>query len=264
MPSPLSARCIAAAGLFAGLVVYCATALAADPNVLWNIVHGQCVPDERQHGNPKPCAEVNLQRGAAAGYAVLKDISGTSQFLLIPTRRITGIESPLVLSAGATNYFAEAWRARGLTEKALGRAMPRGTLSLAVNSMVGRSQNQLHIHIDCIRADIRWALQSQRDRIGRHWTALDIWLAGHRYSAMRVDGTSLAGHNPFKLLAQDVPGAKSDMGHHTLVVVGMWFDGHVPGFVILDDHADPAYGDDASGEELQDHACELATWSYFD
>jgi CDP-diacylglycerol pyrophosphatase len=265
MPSILSARGIAAAaGLFAGLVIHCATAFAADPNVLWNIVHGQCVPDERQHGNPKPCAEVNLKRGAAGGYAVLKDIKGTSQFLLIPTRRVTGIESPLVRSAGATNYFAEAWRARGLAEKALGRVMPRDTLSLAVNSIVGRSQNQLHIHIDCIRADIRWALQSERSRIGRHWTALNIWLAGHRYSAMRVDGTSLAGYNPFKLLARDVPGAKDDMGHHTLVVVGMWFDGHVPGFVILDDHADPAYGDEASGEELQDHACELAAWAYLD
>src|ERR1700687_1060471 len=200
MPPTLSARRIAAAGLFAGFFIYCAAAQAADPNVLWNIVHGKCVPDERQHGNPKPCAEVNLTRGAAGGYAVLKDIKGASQFLLIPTRRVTGIESLLVLSAGATNYFAEAWRARGLAEKALGRAMPRDTLSLAVNSIVGRSQNQLHIHIDCIRADIRWALLSERSRIGRHWTALNIWLAGHRYSAMRVDGTSLAGFKHFKLL----------------------------------------------------------------
>ena len=47
------------------------------------------------------------------------------------------------------------------------------------------------------------------------------------------------------------------MGHHTLVVVGMQFAHRVPGFVILDDHADTAHGDNAGGEELQDHACAL-------
>jgi CDP-diacylglycerol pyrophosphatase len=47
------------------------------------------------------------------------------------------------------------------------------------------------------------------------------------------------------------------MGHHTLVVVGMLFAGDVPGFILLDDHADPAHGDRGSGEELQDHACAL-------
>jgi CDP-diacylglycerol pyrophosphatase len=36
------------------------------------------------------------------------------------------------------------------------------------------------------------------------------------------------------------------------------FGGKVPGFVILDDHADLAHGDWASGEELQDHGCALA------
>ena len=48
------------------------------------------------------------------------------------------------------------------------------------------------------------------------------------------------------------------MGQHTLVVVGMVFGGRVPGFIILDDHADLAHGDWASGEELQDHGCALA------
>ena len=40
------------------------------------------------------------------------------------------------------------------------------------------------------------------------------------------------------------------------VVVGMVF-GRVPGFIILDDHADLTHGDWGSGEELQDHACAL-------
>jgi CDP-diacylglycerol pyrophosphatase len=253
MPVAPNRRWIApAAAILMGICSHAGVA-QADSNALWEIVHGQCVPDEQQHGDPKPCAEVDLQ----SGIAVLKDIRGATQFLLIPTEQITGIESPLILTPRATNYFAEAWQARGHVEKALGHALPRDMLSLAINSQLARSQNQLHIHIDCIRADVRDALWGERSRIGRRWRPLKVLLAGHRYTAMRVTGNSLASHNPFKLLASGIPGAAKDMGRHTLVVVAMRFAHDVPGFVILENQADPAHGDNAGGEELQDHACAL-------
>jgi len=258
MTITVSARwSVVAFGLLIALSWHVAAARAANPNTLWNIVHGKCVPDQQQHGDPWPCAKVDLTRGAAGGFAILKDISGATQYLLIPTRRITGIESPVLLAPYATNYFAEAWENRGFVPWALLRPMPRDTLSLAINSDVGRSQNQLHIHIDCIRADVRQALLSQRSAIGPRWAPLKILLAGHRYRAMRITGETLDGQNPFKLLARGVPGARADMGRHTLVVVGMMFAGDVPGFILLDDRADPAHGDWGSGEELQDHACAL-------
>jgi CDP-diacylglycerol pyrophosphatase len=244
---------VAASWLLIGLWSHDAAAQASNPNVLWEIVHGQCVPDEQQHGDPKPCAVVNL----AGGFAVLKDIKGATQFLLIPTKQIGGIESPALLAPFAANYFADAWQARDLVEKALGHAMPPDMLSLAINSASGRTQNQLHIHIDCIRADVRETLLSERANIGWRWTVLKTPLAGHQYRAMRVTGPTLLGYNPFKLLAWGVPGARADMGQHTLVVVGMLFGGRVPGFIILDDRADLAHGDWGSGEELQDHACAL-------
>jgi CDP-diacylglycerol pyrophosphatase len=241
-------------GLLVGLLSRDAAAQASNPNVLWQIVHGQCVPDEQQHGDPKPCAEVDL----AGGFAVLKDIAGASQFLLIPTTEVGGIEDPLLLAPFARNYFADAWQARSLVEKALGHAMPRDMLSLAINSASGRTQDQFHIHIDCIRADVRDTLLRERPNIGWRWSLMKTPLAGHQYRAMRVTGSTLLGRNPFKLLAWGVPGARSDMGQHTLVVVGMIFGGRVPSFVILDDRADLAHGDWASGEELQDHNCALA------
>jgi CDP-diacylglycerol pyrophosphatase len=226
MAATLTTRWIAAAsGLCIGLFAHAAAAQSANPNALWDIVHGQCVPNQEWHRDPKPCVQVNLRRGTAGGFAILKDIRGATQFLLIPTRRIGGIESRAVRAPGATDYFAEAWQVRGLVAGVLGHAMADDTLSLAVNSELARSQSQLHIHIDCIRADVRQALASERAKIGRRWTPLDEPLAGHRYSAMRVMGM---------------------------------FAGEVPGFVILDDHADPAHGDNAGGEELQDHACALA------
>jgi CDP-diacylglycerol pyrophosphatase len=258
MAIAVNARRVAAvSAVLIALSWHLATAQAANPNALWDIVHGKCVPDELQHGDPWPCAKVDLARGAGGGFAILKDLSGATQYLLIPTKRVSGIESPALLAPYATNYFAEAWESRGFVAWALLHPMPRDTLSLAINSDVGRSQNQMHIHIDCIRADVRQALLGQRTAIGPRWAPLKILLAGHRYRAMRITGETLAGQNPFKLLARGVPGARADMGRHTLVVVGMLFAGEVPGFILLDDHADPAHGDWGSGEELQDHACAL-------
>jgi CDP-diacylglycerol pyrophosphatase len=255
MALTVDARWIAVAlGLLAGLLPRDAAAQASNPNVLWQIVHGQCVPDEQQHGDPKPCAEVDL----ASGFAVLKDIKGASQFLLIPTTEVGGIEDPSLLAPLARNYFAEAWQARSFVEQALGHPIPSDTLSLAINSASGRTQDQFHIHIDCIRADVRDALLRERPNIGWRWSLLKTPFSGHHYRAMRVTEPTLFGHDPFKLLAGGVPGARADMGQHTLVVVGMAFGGRVPGFVILDDRADKAHGDWGSGEELQDHNCALA------
>lgn len=259
MRAKCAARWIAAASaIVIGVSLFALAAHSANPNALWNIVHGQCVPNEQQHGEPKPCAEVDLTRGVAGGYAILKDIRGASQFLLIATKRIGGIESGLLLAPGAANYFDDAWKARSYTEKALGRAMPREALSLAINSKFGRTQQQLHIHIDCIRADVSGILRRERSAVRRRWAPLPARLAGHRYRAMRVMGETLAGHDPFKLLAKGIPGAGAEMGQYTLVVVGMQFARAEPGFVILARRADLARGDRGSGEELQDHSCALA------
>lgn len=257
LPGPRAGRLAAAVVLGAALFGSAAAVHAQNPNALWQVVHDKCVPDQTQDRDPKPCAEVNLGHGGASGYAILKDIRGATQFLLIPTERVGGIESVSLLSPGSPNYFADAWTARSFVERVLGHPMARDTISLAINSEFARSQNQLHIHIDCIRADVRDMLLRERARIGWHWASLGLPLAGHRYSARFVAGTTLAGHNPFKLLAHGVPGAVTDMGHYTLVVVGVTLAHRKPGFIVLADRADPAHGDKAGGEELQDHTCAL-------
>jgi CDP-diacylglycerol pyrophosphatase len=226
----------------------------ADPNALWNIVSTRCVPSEELHGDPAPCRLVDLR----GGYAVLKDLVGAAQFLLIPTARVTGIESPAILASDAPNYFADAWRARTYVDQALHRTLPREDVSLAINSVFGRSQNQLHIHVDCVRADVRDALRRDAASIGARWSPLPAPLppgGGHRYLAMHVAGENLDAVNPFRALANGVPSARSDMGRRTLVVVGITFPRGRPGFVMLEDRANPGTGDMASGEELQDHTC---------
>jgi CDP-diacylglycerol pyrophosphatase len=230
---------------------------AADPSALWKIVHTKCVPDQLRTGNPRPCAVVDVRNGVKTGYAVLKDLVGPAQYLLIPTSRMTGIESPAVLAPKAPNYFSQAWRRRSVFESRLHRAVPREDISLAINSAAGRTQNQLHIHIDCVRADVRNSLRRQQARIGASWRPIGERLAGHRYQGMRVVGSHL-GANPFKLLASRMPGARARMGTYSLVVVGEKFAHRRNGFLILAGRADSAAGGGASGEELQDHSCAVA------
>lgn len=229
-----------------------------DPNALWETVHGQCVPDEEQRGDPKPCVMVDLHDGVGRGYAVLRDLRGKTQVLLIPTARISGIEDPELLAPGSPNYFAAAWRARVYVDERAGRTLPRESISLTVNSVFARSQNQLHIHVDCVRADVRDALREHEARIGGRWALLDVPLAGHQYRAMRVMGEQLGQADPFRLLAAGVPGARKDLEQHTLVVTGATFADGQSGFIILDGRADLAAGDRGRGEDLQDHACTLA------
>jgi CDP-diacylglycerol pyrophosphatase len=247
-------RCL----LLAALLLAPMGARAADPSALWKIVSGKCVPHEQAARDPSPCSDVEIANGLESGYAVLKDINGVAQFLLIPTERIGGIESPEILAPDAVNYWDAAWRAHYFLEDRLHTTLPRDAMMLAINSSVGRSQDQLHIHIDCIRPDVRAALARNLDRIEGVWTPFPEALAGHHYRSLRITQDTLDGVNPFKLLADSDPKIAADMAMHTLVVVGENFSDGTPGFALLDDRADPAAGDFASGEQLQDHSCAVA------
>ncbi len=248
-------RCRRARGIglvLVGLLLPAVRGWPADPHALWRIVHERCVPEVRSRGNPAPCAVLDQRDG----YAVLKDRVGAEQFLLIPTARLAGIESPALLRADAPNYFADAWSQVALVGGRLHRDLPREDLALAINSAWGRSQDQLHIHIDCVSRPVRAALASGLAGIGTSWRALPAPLAGHRYRARRILGAALGTSDPFRLLAASLDDPAHQMGRHTLVLVGARFP--APGFILLDDQVDVLHLDRASGEELQDHACAVA------
>jgi CDP-diacylglycerol pyrophosphatase len=228
------------------------------PNTLWEVVHNLCVPGQSEYHNPKPCLQVDLSDGIESGFAVLRDPRGGTQFLLIPTTQISGIESPIVRGPHATNYFADAWEVRTYINEALHQTLPRDGIGLAVNSALSRSQDQLHIHFSCIRADVLKALHQNQGRIGDQWAVLNVPLLGHYYRAMWVTGEHLSSHNPFRLLAERLPAATKDMGNRTLVVIGLTRSDGTKGFVILADQVKEESGDLAFGEELLDRACNVA------
>ena len=238
----------------AALLAAAGTAHAANPNALWNIISEKCVPDERDHGQPSPCAVVDL----AKGYVVLKDLVGDTQYLVMPTAKVTGIEDPQILAPNAPNYFADAWAERHFTIEAAKRDLPRDAIGLAINSVYGRSQNQLHIHIDCVSLATRDALAKNIAAVGDKWARLPVKLNGHHYQAMWVAGDTLDGHNPFLLVADGIESARTSMDLRTIVAVGATRPDGKPGFVLLESKANVAAGDYGSGEELQDHSCALA------
>ena len=244
--------------LFAAFVVAASIVAtrAGDRLALWRIVHDKCVPDEKANGSPAPCAAVDLSAGEERGAAILKDLVGVAQFLAIPTRRLAGIESPELLDADAPNYWRAAWAARGAMEKLLGRPLLREAVGMAINSSLARSQDQLHIHIDCVAPQTRAALDARLDELTAEWRPLSVLLARRRYVARRLDSFDLSDADPFRLLADGDPGAATHMALETLAVIGARFKDQ-DGFVLLADHADPSAGDMAHGEDLLDHSCAI-------
>lgn len=224
--------------------------------VLWHIVQ-LCVADQAKNGRPRPCSYVSLASGTRGGYVVLEDPLSPTQFLASPTQRISGIESPELLSADAPNYLEAAWRSRRFVFHRLHRKLPRNAVGLAVNSASDRSQDQLHIHVDCLQPSVRRQIDSHVEAIGTRWKQLDFSLAGRRYFARRIEGPNLQGINPFHLLADWVTSNGGAMWRETLVVIGVTFGGHRDGFILLADSADPVHGNPGHGESLLDHTCAL-------
>lgn len=240
----LLALCLAAA--FVAREIY-----SQDRDALRSIVQDECVPHWQQKNDPAPCASVVVSEMPREfdGYAVLPDIKGGAHFLLIPVRTISGIESPQLRTPQGINYFAAAWQARERLTPILGHAVPRRVVGLAVNSRQHRSQDQLHIHIECLAREPYEVLQQTAERLSDHeW--MPIRLAGSAYVAMRVMGEDLGSTDPFALLAASIPQARETMGSYTLMVAGMQFSAG-PGFVIIT-------GKDVPGTEtLLDPACRI-------
>jgi CDP-diacylglycerol pyrophosphatase len=219
-------------------------------DALRQIVQDRCVVNWSQHHDPAPCERVYLadSKTGDSGYAVLADRKGGAHFLLIPTQTMAGIESRELLDPELPNYFAEAWHARDLITKYVGHEVARTAVGLAVNTARSRSQDQFHIHIECLRADVFDALRTAADHITDTWSPVSI--AGSTYDALRIMGEGLDGANPFELLATLRPDVRRHMGDYTLVAAGMEFR-NGPGFVVLT-------GTGPTGELLLDSTCAVA------
>jgi CDP-diacylglycerol pyrophosphatase len=215
------------------------------------------------------------------GFTILKDRDAKKPngFLTVPSKVITGIDDPqvnffsakpvlplplsasLLSSSYSRNYWAQAWAALDYTVNKMyqldptrvhpGTALGPGQMGLAVNSIAGRTSNQLHIHMSCINRAVREALTSNMAMITiTKWTKIQIPVSPtfkRSYSVILLPDLS---QNPFLVMYTEGPIVPGD---ETLVVTGM------PGttnYYLLEDYSHSS--DIGEGEELLDQTC--ASW----
>lgn len=205
---------------------------------LWMLVDARC----NQGWAPLPFVACDPERGVA----LLRGQCGPTHALLVALARRSGVESPELLRDDEPDYFAEAWARRASTIAAAGRTTAGSDeVGLAVNSRWARSQDQLHIHIDFVRPQVRAAI--------RQWAAQGaaqpgIELFGHAYRITHVPGWGRP--TPFQLAAQasDAPGQREG---NTIAAVG---DGGA-GFYLLFGRGTPDGSDRGHAEEILQNPC---------
>ena len=210
---------------------------SGDPDCLWKIVQ-ECVK-----APPGGCAYVDKSQK----FAVLKDKKGSAHYLTLPTDKVTGIEDPAVTQPGFPNYWYTAWDEAGRYLK-----KPREQMGLAINSVKGRDQRQMHLHMACVRSDVAAALEKQRSQVKKSWAPKPfLALRGHSYNGRWLDKDALKSNNPFQLLLE-LEGAAHHMDLQSLAVIGS-----KDGFYVLDDYTDGTHPGHA--EELLDEDCTAGT-----
>jgi CDP-diacylglycerol pyrophosphatase len=186
---------------------------------------------------------------------VLQAPSSDAHVIVVPTARISGIESPALQSENAPNYWEAAWDARRFVEQGARRQLLRDQIGMAINSAASRSQGQLHIHVSCIAPVVADFLRRHQAEIHGAWSPLRARLAGHKFTAMKVETESLAQVDPFKLLARGLPSGRISMRTQTLAVFGATFRNGKSGFYLLANDPGASPRDTVSAEALLDGKC---------
>jgi CDP-diacylglycerol pyrophosphatase len=221
-----------------------------NPDVLWQFISQECIPNLKLINSPAPCSEVTFPANTTQGYVVFKDHKGPLQYLLMPATKITGIEDDQILRPEAVNYFYEAWKARAYLIAKYKKTIPDEEISLAINSERGRSQNQLHIHISCLRSDVKKVIEEKEAKLSDKWELFPGGILNHHYYARKIKKDQLQIKNPFVLLYNDFPDAKKTMGDFGMAVVAVKND-----LILLADRFDLGANDKGWAEEIQDHNC---------
>jgi CDP-diacylglycerol pyrophosphatase len=195
-------------------------AIELDRLALWQVVRA-CVADFKLTGSPFPCLEVDLSSGEDRGSVVLRPPL-SDDMILAPTRRIVGVEDPFLQSTGAPNYFDAAWRARSFLKGADGQAPERDAVAVAVNSAVVRDQDQLHIHVGCLRPFARQTIAAAAPRVPiGEWAPVGAVIPHTMFWGTRIQGTDLSGAEPFRLAAEALADKAGRRGDLMIAVAGV-------------------------------------------
>lgn len=226
-------------------------ASAGERGLLWRVVQ-TCVLNHSLTGGAFPCLAVETSKGTETGYVVLRAPNEDVHVVVTPTVRTIGIEAARLRGLEAPNYFLDAWSARHFVTDELAQHPGRGDIALAVNSRPGRSQDQLHIHIACVRPDVKAVLARQSSAIRSHdWIRIKPLANATAYAAHFQPDRDLSGVNIFDRVAESLKIDAKQMDDVTIVVVGA----EPTGFIILARKRILHGFDEPHGEALLDHDC---------
>ncbi|MEY0973047.1 CDP-diacylglycerol diphosphatase [Providencia huaxiensis] len=189
-------------------------------NALWNIVNEQCIPLQQ---SALSCLKVDSDQQ----YVLFKDKKGPLHNLVIPTDKITGIESARLLERNTPDYFAIAWQERESVSSQAKISISDDLLAVAVNSQYGRSQDQLHIHIACLKPEVSQQLNQVSSEITTDWAKLSTELVGHHYLAKKLQKAPAKFDNAFNQLNEYVVKHHDEMGNYGLAMVQLKDDSKV-------------------------------------
>lgn len=226
---------VAIVAALTGQAAFATYAMELHRMALWQVVRA-CVADYKLTGAPFPCLEVSISGGEALGNVVLR-APLQDETILVPTRKITGVEDPFLQSPEAPNYFDAAWRARTFLKTADGRAPERDDIALIVNSIIVRGQDQLHVHIGCLLPYARRSLAAAAPRIPiGEWARIGPIVPHTMFWGYRIRGADLAKVEPFRLVADAFASRAKGRGDLTIMVAGARVEGDDE-FLILASYA---------------------------
>lgn len=224
------------------------TVAAVGRTSLWSVVQ-VCIANDQLTGASFPCLEVDAGQ---RGFVTIRAPFEKTHVIVSPTVHISGIEDPSLQSADAPHIFQQAWDARKFIVPRREPSLADADIGLALNSRPGRSQDQIHVHVDCLSSPIAQQLHMHESEMSAtQWSHLAFALRGERYWVMLLSGTDLAEKNIFttaSTLLNVSPGRIEDV---TLVVIPR----PGGGFYLLADQFIPHSLHKGHGEVLLDHSC---------
>ena len=205
--------------------------VATSRDQLWEITK-TCVANFLAHGSPDPCLVVDLKQGQDQGqdqtqdqtqdqgqnqgFVILKDRLGASHFLLIPTRKILGIEDPILISKEMTNFWSKAFEHLSYVPKSLNKQIPLDHLIIGINSTFARSQDQLHLHLDCLAPEVLQWLQTNGKNLAPNGGEAAVFKRA-KFRVWKIKSHEFI--NPFLELAEDAGSTGFDIKKHALALV---------------------------------------------
>lgn len=200
--------------LLLSILIYFAY-LKINSDKLWQTINQQCIPEFKNGSLQSPCIKVDQQHR----YVIYKDIKGPLHDLLLPLDQISGIESPILQQKNTENYFMLAWQNRQLFIKSANKPINEQYLSLAINSKYGRSQEQLHIHLACLKAEVYQIIKENEDTITKSWRPLKQRINSHQYIAIKIPATDINKISPFNYLEKYAEEQGDNIAYYGLAMI---------------------------------------------